>query len=144
MEFKFSKDDISFVVKKYILPQLDKYSVFAFTGPLGAGKTTLIREILIQSGVKENITSPTFNYVNTYDGLDGSVFNHFDLFRIESLGDFMQVGFDEFFYKINNYNFVEWPEVIKEFLNDEKMREKVLWISLAYVEGDFELRLLSM
>jgi tRNA threonylcarbamoyladenosine biosynthesis protein TsaE len=86
--------------------------VFAFIGPLGAGKTTIIRQLLRDCGVLELITSPTFMYVNEYENAQQQKFYHFDLYRINSVEEFQFNGFDEYLYQPNSWSLIEWPEVI--------------------------------
>lgn len=101
--------------------------IMTFTGPLGAGKTTIIRELLRKCGVKGLITSPTFTYVNLYTNDQGQTFYHFDLYRIQSLDDFAHAGFDEYLYQPNSRCFIEWPAVIEPLLG-----EKVCRVSIDY------------
>ena len=101
--------------------------VFAFTGPLGAGKTTLSRMLLRQWGVQEAITSPTFIYVNCYKNNSDQLFYHFDLYRIASLNEFIEQGFNEYLYQNNSWALIEWPEVIFPLLT-----HNVCFITLDY------------
>lgn len=101
--------------------------VFAFTGPLGAGKTTLISSLLAECGVTQPVTSPTFTYVNLYENNKGQLFYHFDLYRIEQLSDFVAAGFDEYLYVPNSWAFVEWPQIIMPLL-----KEQVCFIEIDY------------
>jgi tRNA threonylcarbamoyladenosine biosynthesis protein TsaE len=87
-------------------------SVFTFEGPLGAGKTTLIKKLLARCGVKEVVTSPTFTYVAIYHNDQGQTFYHFDLYRLSSAAEFIELGFDEYLYQPNSYALIEWPEII--------------------------------
>lgn len=96
----------------------DSCAVYTFTGPLGAGKTTLVKEMLKQAGVKEVTTSPTFTYVNVYNVGDKTLY-HFDLYRIRSLDEFLEQGFDEYLYAPNSWCFIEWPEVIESLLTKD-------------------------
>lgn len=91
--------------------------IMTFTGPLGAGKTTIIRELLRRCGVKDIITSPTFTYVNLYTNEQGQALYHFDLYRIQSLDDFAHAGFDEYLYQPNSRCFIEWPAIIEPLLS---------------------------
>lgn len=95
----------------------NKSSVITFTGPLGAGKTTLIAQLLHQAGINEPITSPTFTYVNEYRNEAGVRFYHFDLYRLTKLDDFLSAGFDEYLYEPQSYALIEWPGVIEELLD---------------------------
>lgn len=92
--------------------------VFTFRGPLGAGKTTLIRALLQKAGVTAPIASPTFSYVNIYKNARGQTFFHFDLYRLRSAEDFFNAGFDEYFSTPNSWIFIEWPEIIWPALSE--------------------------
>ena len=95
---------------------MGKCQVFTFTGPLGAGKTTTIKALLKNCGVTVPVTSPTFTYVNAYENSQGQHFYHFDLYRIGSVQEFQEQGFDEYLYQSNSWAFIEWPEVIEPLL----------------------------
>lgn len=123
-------DEIDQVIEKlYLL--LPKYKIFAFSGDLGTGKTTLIKKILKKCGIKEVITSPTFNYVNNYLNSVNENFYHFDLYRIKDLETFQELGFQEFLNKNNSWCFIEWPKIINNILN-----KKVCFIYLEYYNID--------
>lgn len=76
---------------------------------MGAGKTTLIREICTQLGVADNVTSPTFALVNHYRSGRGDNIFHFDFYRIEKLDEAYDLGYDEYFDS-GALCLVEWPE----------------------------------
>lgn len=86
--------------------------VLTFTGPLGAGKTTLVKELLAQLGVADLITSPTFAYVNEYANDEGTNFFHFDLYRIGTLEEFISAGFNEYLFAPHSRCLIEWPAPI--------------------------------
>jgi len=104
--------------------------VFTFTGSLGAGKTTLVRTVLQQCGVKGPVTSPTFTYVNLYENEQGQTFYHFDCYRLSSTDDFVAAGFDEYLYQPNSWSFIEWPDVVMPLLD-----HKVCHVTIDY-HGD--------
>ncbi|HLX52610.1 MAG TPA: tRNA (adenosine(37)-N6)-threonylcarbamoyltransferase complex ATPase subunit type 1 TsaE [Aquella sp.] len=82
--------------------------VIALSGDLGAGKTTLVREILHALGISGSIKSPTFTYVEPYK-LENIEVYHFDLYRISDPEEWFDLGFDEYF--INPHLcFIEWAE----------------------------------
>ena len=139
-EALFGLRDIPRIVAQKIKPIVNDFSIFLFEGPLGAGKTTLIREILGSCLVREVITSPTFGYVNSYTNRKGECFHHFDLYRISSIDEFFSMGFDEYFYRKNEWCFIEWPEVIMDLLCIEGVRERVFEVDLYYVEHDVTMR----
>ena len=85
----------------------------AFYGDIGAGKTTLIKELCLALGVKENTSSPTFAIVNEYVGKEKIY--HFDLFRLKSINELKDIGFEEYLEQ-DAYIFIEWPELIEPLL----------------------------
>lgn len=112
----------------------DQYPIITFTGPLGAGKTTLVKLFLAQCSVQEVVTSPTFTIMNSYHNAQGNAFYHFDLYRLSSIDDFFQSGFDEYFYQPKATVCVEWPEIIQPFLNT--LNNKVCSVVLDYYDAD--------
>ena len=91
-------------------------AVMTFQGPIGAGKTTLIRAFLQRLGVTEPIVSPTFTYVSRYRTASGRSVYHFDLYRIERAAQFESMGFLDYLYEPGALIIVEWPEVIASLL----------------------------
>lgn len=87
---------------------------FLFYGSLGAGKTTLIKEIGKQLGVKTRMSSPTFSIVNEYEIIGGKLY-HFDFYRIEDETEALDMGIEEYFQD-PNYQMIEWPEKITNLL----------------------------
>lgn len=104
-------------------------SILTFTGSLGAGKTTLVQALLRAHGITGAITSPTFTYVNVYENERGETFYHFDLYRIGSIDEFINQGFDEYLHQPKSWSFIEWPEVIAPLLGTN-----VCHISLDYYD----------
>jgi len=100
---------------KNILDSMGSESVIAFYGEMGAGKTTLIQEICRQLGSGDNVTSPTFALMNEYRTDSGKKIFHFDFYRINSVAEAFDMGYEDFFYS-GNLCLVEWPEKIKQLL----------------------------
>jgi tRNA threonylcarbamoyladenosine biosynthesis protein TsaE len=114
-EYKITLQELPCFVDE--LNQLRKIcKIFTFEGPLGAGKTTIIRHLLQKCGIHEPVTSPTFNYVNVYENSSRELFYHFDLYRLSSIDDFLAAGFNEFLYVENSWTLIEWPEIIMPLL----------------------------
>jgi tRNA threonylcarbamoyladenosine biosynthesis protein TsaE len=61
---------------------VDGGDVITLNGQLGAGKTTFVQGFAEGLGIKDTVTSPTFNIVNSYDG--NFALNHFDMYRLEN------------------------------------------------------------
>ncbi len=108
-------------VAEEIIASLDRRNVVAFFGPMGAGKTTLIREICAQLGSTDTVTSPTFALINRYDTAEGNPIFHFDFYRIERPEEAFDMGYEEYFYS-DGLCLVEWPEKVEELLPDEVMK----------------------
>ena len=95
--------------------------IFAFYGKMGSGKTTFIKSLCEELGVTDAINSPTFAIVNEYEDRDGNTIYHFDFYRIKSLAEVYNMGYEEYFYS-NAYCFLEWPELVEELLPEEHIR----------------------
>ncbi|MBR4851309.1 MAG: tRNA (adenosine(37)-N6)-threonylcarbamoyltransferase complex ATPase subunit type 1 TsaE [Tidjanibacter sp.] len=104
-----------------ILEALDGRNVVALYGPMGAGKTTLVREICVQLGSEDTVTSPTFALINRYDTDKGDAIFHFDFYRIERPEEAFDMGYEEYFYS-DGLCLVEWPEKVEELLPDDVMK----------------------
>jgi tRNA threonylcarbamoyladenosine biosynthesis protein TsaE len=91
--------------------------VFAICGPLGSGKTHLIKGIAAGAGAldRENVTSPTFVIVNQYRGRFDIY--HIDAYRIDSLAEFEMLGFDDFCYP-QSVVLIEWADKIEPVIHD--------------------------
>ena len=81
-----------------------------FYGEMGVGKTTLIKALAAEIGVRETLTSPTFSIVNEH-ALDGGILYHFDCYRLETEEEALDIGIEDYF-ESGEWIFVEWPENI--------------------------------
>ena len=84
-------------------------SVVGFQGSLGAGKTTIIKNIIRNLGIEEIVTSPTFNIVRSYNKEDLDIY-HVDLYRISSIHEFNDLDLPLF--KENTLFFIEWSDLL--------------------------------
>ena len=103
-----------------ILQNLDGRTIVAFYGQMGAGKTTLIREIVARLGSTDVVTSPTFALVNQYSTANGDAVYHFDFYRINRLEEAFDLGYEEYFYS-GDLCLIEWSEKIGELLPEDVM-----------------------
>lgn len=110
-----SLDKIADAAREFV-EQIGDKRVFAFYGGMGAGKTTFIKAVCEQLGVKDAVASPTFAIVNEYASDFGPVY-HFDFYRIKNLGEVLDLGFEDYAYS-GNFCLMEWPELIEDLLPD--------------------------
>ena len=88
-------------------------SIWLFRGQMGAGKTTLIKEICKELGVKHTVQSPTFSLVNEYHTENDQIIYHFDLYRLKNVQEALSIGIEDYLDS-GNICLVEWPEQAEE------------------------------
>lgn len=84
-------------------------------GPLGAGKTTFVKEFASQLQVSDTVQSPSFGIVNEYRLPNGEALYHFDCYRLKNLEEAYQIGVEEYFDH-GAWSLIEWPDVIEPLL----------------------------
>lgn len=97
-------------IRKLIVEQKN----ILFYGEMGAGKTTLIKGICAALGSSNEISSPTYALVNEYEG-DNYLIYHFDLFRLKSFEEVLDIGFEEYIDS-DAICLIEWPEKIESLV----------------------------
>ena len=117
-------ESINVAAREFINATKELGTCFAFDAPMGAGKTTFIKAICEELGVKDVITSPTFAIINEYSDKDSKPIYHFDFYRIKKLDEFFGMGGEDYFYS-GSLCFIEWPELIEEVLPQDAVRVKI-------------------
>lgn len=110
----FSLFQIQDVSKKLLEIGKDQ-TVWALHGPMGAGKTTLVKALVAGRGVRGTVASPTFSMVNEYRDQTQKPIYHFDFYRIKNEMEAYDIGTDEYFDS-GNWCLIEWPEKILSLL----------------------------
>lgn len=98
--------------------------VFAFYGELGSGKTTFIKALCRQLGAQETTKSPTFNIVHTYTTKLNEEIYHMDCYRINSIQELKDIGYEDYFYS-DHYCFIEWADKVEQLLSDDFVRIQI-------------------
>ena len=106
--------------------QMGDETVYAFTGEMGAGKTTFINALCRELGVEDDPTgSPTFAIVNEYrSDTTAELIYHFDLYRIENLEQAFDIGIEDYLDS-GALCFIEWPDRIDDILPDDTVRVNI-------------------
>lgn len=112
METCYRINEIGITAREF-LKQLQDYKVFAFSGELGAGKTTFISSLCKVLRVQETVSSPTFSIIQEYSTEDGDSIYHMDLYRIKSNEEAIDAGIEDCL-ESHKICFVEWPEKAPE------------------------------
>ena len=116
-------NDISQVADR-ILEYTSFSKRYIFYGEMGVGKTTLIKELSLQLGTVDIVSSPTFSIVNEYAINDTQKIYHFDFYRLENESEALDIGVNEYFAS-DNYCFIEWPERIPSLVEDDMIVIKI-------------------
>lgn len=118
-----SEDELP-TVAQALLQEHPNDRVFCFYGEMGAGKTTLIKEICRQLGATDTTSSPTFAIVNEYlTEADDSIY-HFDFYRIEKIADAYEIGAEDYLYS-GHYCFLEWPQNVEELIRPDFVKVQI-------------------
>jgi tRNA threonylcarbamoyladenosine biosynthesis protein TsaE len=100
---------------KKILDFIQNKKIILFDAPMGAGKTTLIKELCIQLGSKDHFSSPTYSIINEYSYTTGKIY-HFDLYRLNSEEELLDLGIEEYL-ESTHFCFFEWPQLVEDMID---------------------------
>lgn len=109
MEIVYDHENIENAAKEFLQIAKD-HKVFAFSGELGAGKTTFINALCKQIGVKDTVSSPTYSIIQEYALPDNEIIFHIDLYRIKNEAEAMDAGVEDCLNS-NEICMVEWPKM---------------------------------
>lgn len=95
--------------------KLKNGDIILLKGDLGVGKTVFAKSICDFFGVENEVTSPTFTILKSYNTKKIKI-NHFDLYRINTTNQLSEIGFEDVIYEKNSICLVEWPEIAIQIL----------------------------
>lgn len=107
---------------EHIAQELLSYShsnIICLYGPMGVGKTTLVKKIIKKLNIDDPGNSPTFGIVNEYTKNNKIIAYHFDFYRINDIDEVWDLGIEEYLDS-GKYIFIEWPELINEILPNHR------------------------
>lgn len=108
MEVNFTLEQINETASE-MLRDIKNYKTIAFTGEMGAGKTTFIHALCKAMGTQETLSSPTFSIINHYRTQNNELVYHIDLYRLKDEDEAINAGVEDCLYS-GNICFVEWPQ----------------------------------
>jgi len=111
-------------IAKEILKYSSPHKKFVLSAEMGIGKTTLIKELSLQLGVTDIVSSPTFSIVNEYVSSSHGKIYHFDFYRLKDEEEAFDMGYEEYFFG-DDYCFVEWPEKIPHLIEEDMVKIKM-------------------
>ena len=123
MELIYTKNDLN-IASDFVVKNCQSKNYF-IKGIVGAGKTTLVKEICVGMRIKDNVNSPTYSLINEYLTDKGNSIFHMDLFRLENKNEIHDLGIMDYF-ETNNIIIIEWPEIL---INNYKIDHSLVEIS---------------
>lgn len=111
-----------------IIKQSGNHTIILFDGPMGSGKTTLIKSLCKFLKVTDQVNSPTYGFVNEYHTFEKRKIYHFDFYRINDINEAFDMGVEEYFYS-GNLCLLEWAEKIHELLPQHYLKVSIQYHS---------------
>lgn len=127
MEWTFEREKIAEAAEA-LLGAASGHKVIAFYGDMGAGKTTLIREVCRRLGTADAVSSPTFALINQYLTGEGSPVFHIDLYRLSGAEEALAAGVGDCLDS-GNLCLVEWPERAESLLPEDTLKVRITPVS---------------
>ncbi|MBW2962776.1 tRNA (adenosine(37)-N6)-threonylcarbamoyltransferase complex ATPase subunit type 1 TsaE [Mesonia aestuariivivens] len=122
MEIEYNIDQLPEVAKQIL--KVSSCKTLLFYGEMGAGKTTLIKEIVKQLNSTDRVTSPTYSLVNEYVTPTKKIY-HFDFHRIEDEDEAYDIGFEDYLMN-DDWVLIEWPDKIKNLIPEMHTKISIL------------------
>ncbi|WP_342265122.1 tRNA (adenosine(37)-N6)-threonylcarbamoyltransferase complex ATPase subunit type 1 TsaE [Cardinium endosymbiont of Philonthus spinipes] len=98
-----------------LLSYAGDHTIWLLEGPMGSGKTTLVKELCRALQTVHTVNSPTFSIINEYATINHTTIYHVDCYRLDHIDDAIALDFESYFAS-GCYCFIEWPSKIKAIL----------------------------
>lgn len=118
VQFILNSEGETALLARQVASMLQPGDTITLAGALGAGKTTFARALIQSLLPDEEVPSPTFTLVQTYDGPKFRI-THADLYRIKSKRELRELGFDEALD--DGVLMIEWPDRMSELLPADRL-----------------------
>jgi tRNA threonylcarbamoyladenosine biosynthesis protein TsaE len=117
MDIIYNFEELSSIVSRFLTEYGNK-KIVALHGSMGAGKTTFVRELCKQLGVKDAVSSPTYALINEYASNDGLTIFHADLYRLADAEAAFHAGLGEMISS-GAICLIEWPDILENELPED-------------------------
>jgi len=114
ISFELKSEEDTKSLAEFVGKHVKEGTALALIGNLGAGKTLFSKYVAKTLGAKGEITSPTFNIMNIYEGI--CPIYHFDLYRLDNITQLEDIGFYEYTESEEGVCLIEWADKFKEEL----------------------------
>ena len=94
----------------YVKANQGNKNIILLHGDLGSGKTTFVRKYCEKINIINQVSSPSFLILNSYNTLNNMRVNHFDFYRVEDISELEMIGLYEILNENNSLTFIEWPD----------------------------------
>jgi len=102
-----------------LLPMMLSVGTVSLEGPLGAGKTHFVKAVAVALGIRDEVTSPTFNLLHSY-GSGSKRLYHSDWYRLESSSEAQALDLED--YHGDGLLIIEWGNKFPELLTPGALR----------------------
>lgn len=126
MDFPFhiviiSEEETEAIAKDFA-EELKAGDVVVLSGELGAGKTFFVKKVLANFGITW-VNSPSFAIVNEYKNFHK--FYHIDFYRIKSVNELLDIGFEDYLNDDDAIIFIEWGNLFSQILPEKTIEVKI-------------------
>lgn len=112
----------TFAIASHLAKGLKPGSIVCLDGDLGVGKTVFAKGFAKGLGIDEEITSPTYTLVNSYEG--DRTLHHFDMYRISDISELEEIGYEEYFFG-NAICLIEWASLVDEIIPSDAIKIEI-------------------
>jgi len=112
-------------------------AIFCLSGDLGAGKTAFAQGFARGLGVTADVSSPTFAIINEYNCGRLPLY-HFDVYRIKSILEMEDTGYEEYFYGAG-VCLIEWAELVEPLIPPN-----AIWVLISKCQSGENVRIITI
>ncbi|MDE7157014.1 MAG: tRNA (adenosine(37)-N6)-threonylcarbamoyltransferase complex ATPase subunit type 1 TsaE [Lachnospiraceae bacterium] len=123
MIFESNSPEETFKIARQLGKQAKPGEIYCLSGELGVGKTVFSQGFASGLGIAEDINSPTFTILQTYESGKMPLY-HFDVYRLGDAGEMEEIGYDDYFFG-EGICLIEWAELIQEILPADRKNVRI-------------------